>query len=85
MSQMYFATDGTYGTSSDLVIADTAHWTEAMHTAIDEAGDWERAGLAWHFSEAKHEFVETPDGSLVCQICVFTPADLILTSTATKF
>lgn len=78
MTQMYFATDGSYGSASDIVVCDTSKWTETMLQAIEEAGDWNRAGLAWHFSSgSKHEFVDTPDGNLVCQICVLTPNDLI--------
>ena len=42
----YFAMDGSYGDATDMIILDTALWTEEDWVEIDEAQDNERSNIA---------------------------------------
>jgi hypothetical protein len=43
MSNTYFATDGSYGDASGLVIVDTSKWTHEQWQMIEETSDSFRA------------------------------------------
>ena len=42
----YFASDGSYGTVSGLVIVDTSQWSDDDWTRIAESSDYDRASIA---------------------------------------
>jgi hypothetical protein len=47
----YFAWDGSFGDAMELIIVDTANWTDEQWDAIDGCLDSERVLLAKKFSE----------------------------------
>lgn len=42
----YFAKDGSYGDAEGMFVTDTSEWTEQDWSAIDSAGDYDRAVVA---------------------------------------
>lgn len=51
---MYFATDGNYGDATDIVIVDTAEWTDDDFQLIEDASDSERAEIATRLDEKRN-------------------------------
>ena len=49
----YFATDGSYGDATDLIVIDTDLFTEEDWDEIQNASDAERAELAWQILFSK--------------------------------
>lgn len=57
VSNTYFATDGSYGSASKIVLTDTSSWTDAMWELIDLSTDSDRRAVAQHFADNDHEFL----------------------------
>ncbi len=53
MSSHYFAADGNYGDAFDLVIVDTAAWSDEDWAQIDEALDYDRPKIAEEIAKAR--------------------------------
>lgn len=55
MSVHYFATDGNYGSASDIVIVHTDNWTTQDWDAVIDSSDSERAEIASQIAESKRD------------------------------
>ncbi len=53
MATSYFAIDGNYGNADGIVIVETSDWSEDDWSAIEMAGDADRASVA--YALAKHD------------------------------
>lgn len=74
----YFAFDGSYGNGNDgdIIIVNTANWSDYMWEIIDEcADDNERMLMAQHFDQNAHTLGE-PDNNIVCRYCGMTEDEL---------
>lgn len=48
----YFALDGNYGNADGIVIVDTSDWSEDDWSAIEMAGDSDRASVAYALAKS---------------------------------
>jgi len=51
----YFATDGNYGNAENLVIIDTADWTEDEWDIIEQSPENDRTKIAQQLSQGQNE------------------------------
>ena len=51
----YFATDGNYGNAENLVIIDTADWTEDEWDIIEQSPENDRTKIAQQLSQGQTE------------------------------
>ena len=48
----YFALDGNYGNADGIVLVDTADWSEDDWSAVEMAGDSDRASVAYALAKS---------------------------------
>lgn len=48
----YFAVDGNYGSADGIVIVETSDWSEDDWQAIEDAGDRDRASVAYALAKS---------------------------------
>jgi len=70
MSKSYFNEDGSYGSTSGMVVLDTTGWQPEMWREIEDSGP-DRVSLAIHFSSGYH-----PWRDAMCNVCGLTPFEL---------
>lgn len=56
----YFTLDGNYGEAHQLVVVDTAPWTDHDWAEIEEALDWERPALAEKIAKRYQSMTNSP-------------------------
>ena len=52
MGTTYFAIDGNYGDADGIVIVETSEWSEDDWQAIENAGDADRASVAYALAKS---------------------------------
>ncbi len=52
MATSYFAIDGNYGNADGIVIVETSEWSEDDWQAIENAGDADRASVAYALAKS---------------------------------
>lgn len=52
MATSYFAIDGNYGNADGIVIVDTSDWSEDDWSAVEMAGDADRASVAYALAKS---------------------------------
>lgn len=74
----YFATDGSYGSASGLVVADTTNWSSSMWALVEACSDDVRQELAEHFAKNDHQFELHHYGQTEprCEWCSLSEEDL---------
>lgn len=55
MATSYFAIDGNYGNADGIVIVETSDWSEDDWSAIEMAGDADRASVAYALAKSDEQ------------------------------
>lgn len=55
MGTTYFAIDGNYGDADGIVIVETSEWSEDDWSAIEMAGDADRASVAYALAKSDEQ------------------------------
>ncbi|NBQ64004.1 MAG: hypothetical protein EBT95_00305 [Verrucomicrobia bacterium] len=55
MATSYFAIDGNYGNADGIVIVETSDWSEDDWSAVEMAGDADRASVAYALAKSDEQ------------------------------
>ena len=72
---MYFASDGSWGDASDIVVIDTTELDGHFGEFIDELSDWEIPNfMRWYVENQTHD--QIPNDNTACRVCTRWDEDI---------